>query len=275
MNRLPALALAALLGASLPAPAQAKPTPPPAPAAPESQPDPAVLKAMKSQVFVIKYADPIALCSLLGPLGSGVQGARMYWESGRGINAISVRDFPANLAAIEAAIQQLDIPATARQSQDVDLQIQVFFASRQPAADSELPKDLDPVIRTLRSTLGYQGYTLAASFSQRVRVNEDRDRQGRGQIDGSILGLGTAKEPHSLLLDWMLQRGITLQAPANEPATFAMPRFQINLKDLPAHLDLASMDTGLTLKEGEHVVVGTTTVKDHGVIVVVSARRVQ
>lgn len=273
MNRFQTLALAALLGAGFPALAQEK-TPPPA-AQPAPPPDPAILKAMKSQVFVIKYADPIALCNLLGPLGSGVQGARMSWESGRGINAISIRDFPANLAAFEAALQQLDTPATARQSQDVDLQIQVLFASRQATPDSDLPKDLEPVIRSLRSTLGYRGYVLAASFSQRVCVNEDRDRQGRGQIDGSALGLGTAKESHTLLLIWMLQRGLTLLTPADGPATVSLPRFQINLKDLPTHVDLAAMDTGLTLKEGEHVVVGTSVVKDRGLIVVVSAKRVQ
>lgn len=272
MNRFQSLAFAALLGTGLPALAQEK-TPPPA-AQPAPPPDTAVLKAMKSQVFVIKYADPLSLLRLINPLRSGVRGTDTSFSNDHGLRAISVRDFPENLAAIEAAVQRLDVPATAQQSQDVDLQIQVLFASRQAAPEGDLPKDLEPVLKSLRSTLGYRGYTLAASLSQRVRVNEERGIEGRGQIDGSALGLGTAKEPHMLIFDWEVNRGITLQAPANGLSTFAMQRFQINLKDPAAHLDLAKLDTGLTLKEGEHVVVGTSTVKDHGIIVVLSVRKV-
>jgi hypothetical protein len=185
-----------------------------------------------------------------------------------------VRDFPANLASIEAAIQRLDVPALAQQSQDVELQVQVLFASRQATADTGLPNGLASVLKGLHATLGYRSYALAATFSQRVGLNGDRAIQGRSVIEGSALGLGTAKEPHILRLDWELNQGITLQASEDGPAAFAMPRFQFLLNDRATHLDVASLDTGLALKEGEHVVVGTSTVNDHGVIVVVSAKRV-
>lgn len=274
MIRIPTLALVALLGIQLPALAQDKPTPPPAQAAPLPEPDPTLLKAMKSQVFVIKYADPHSLLNLIDPLRSGVKGASRSFSNEPGLKAISIRDFPENLAAIEEAVKRLDVPASAEQSQDVDLQIQVLFASRRATPDADLPKDLEPVLKSLRATLGYRGYTLAANLSQRVRVNGDRDTKGRAQIEGSALDLGAAKETHALLLDWEVNRGISMQIPASGPATFAMQRFQVSLRDLSAQLSLASLETGLTLKEGEHVVVGTSTIRDHGFIVVVSARRV-
>jgi hypothetical protein len=278
MNRIPILALAALLGLCLPAPAQEKAPPPATAQAPKpvaEAPDPALLKAMRSRVFIIQHADPLALLRLINPLRSGVRGSDTSFSNEQGLKAISVRDFPENLAAIEGAVKQLDVPAAATPSTDVELQIQVLFASHRAIAEADLPQDLGPVLKSLRSTLGYRGYTLAASLSQRVRVSGDHNIAGRAEIDGSALGVGTAKEPHHFLLDWMLQRGIALQTPANGPATIALPRFQINLKDLSAQVNLASLDTGLTLKEGEHVVVGTSVVKDHGLIVVVSAKRVQ
>ena len=272
MIRIPTLALAALLGIPLPALAQDKPTPPPAQAAPLPEPDPTLLKAMKSRVFVIKYADPHALLRLINPLRSGVRGTDTSFIDEPGLKALSIRDFPENLAAIEEAVKRLDVPATAQQSQDMYLQIQVLIASRQPAPEEDLPKDLEAVVKSLRSSLGFRGYTLAASLSQRVRVNENRFIQGRGQIEGSALGLGTAKEPRTLVFEWG-SSGMVQEGAADGPSSFAMRTFRFTLKDSDTNRNLAELDTGLTLKEGEHLVVGASVVKSHGVIVVLSIRR--
>ena len=37
---------------------------------------------------------------------------------------------------------------------------------------------------------------------------------------------------------------------------------------------LAKIETGVSLKEGEHVVVGTSVIKDQGLVIVLTARRV-
>ncbi len=282
MNRLPSLAFAALLAATPPACAQGTPKP----AAPQAQnpaelkallervdaPDPATLKAMKSRVFVLQYANPIAIYSLLGSLGSGVKGARMDVTSRDGLRALSVRDFPENLATMEAAIQRLDVPAMVQSYPDVELQIQVLFASRQAAPEGELPKDLEPVVRSLRSTLGYRSYTLAAAMSQRVRVNGDHWIEGRGEVEGTGLGQGTAKAPKTLDFKWNSTE-IAPEGMAKETSRYAIQKFGFELKDPNSGQNLAGLSTGLTLKEGEHVVVGTSVVKDRGVIVVLSIRK--
>lgn len=280
MTRIPTLALAALLGFALPASAQTPQAKTPDPttlrapmAAASDEPDPAVLKAMKSQVFVLQHRDAGQLADILRPLGSGIKGARMSSTNAHGFNAISVRDFPENLAAIGAAIQRLDVPATVQAVPDVELHIQVLFASKQVVPEGDLPKDLESVVKSLRSTLGFRGYTLAASLSQRVCLNGDRSIQGRGQIEGNALGLGTPKEPRTLVFEWESDRGIALEGPADGPSSFAMRKFQFTLKDADTNRNLAELETGLTLKENEHVVVGTSVVKSHGVIVVISIRK--
>lgn len=287
MTRTPTLALAALLGASLSAStgaSQAKvqeaKTPDPATvrsmlSAMDNEPDPAVLKAMKNQVFLIKHCNAERLRSVLKPLSSGVPGALLSAQSSSDLNAISVRDFPSNLAAIEAAIHTLDVPTAPQATLDVDLQIQVLFASRQTASQEAFPPDLEAVVHSLRSTLGFRSYVLAATLSQRVHVNRSQERffQGSGQIDGSALGLGSAKGPRSLAMEWGLQ-GVDLESSPKEPALFTMRMFRFTLKDSDLNKRLADLDTGLTLKEGEHVVVGTSVVEDHGVIVVLSFHKV-
>jgi hypothetical protein len=279
MNRLLPFACVALLGTSLALPAQ---TPQPAKgseAAPRSHqavderaPDPAVLKAMKSQVFILHHASAVRVASILGPLRSGVNGCSLGETSGHTVNAITVRDFPDNLAAIAAAIQRLDVPTAAQPAQDVDLQIQVLIASPQASPGAALPKDLEPVVKSLQSTLSYRSYTLAASLSQRVRLNDSRVFLGRGQIEGSALGFGTPTNPRPLVFEWVIS-GPVPEKPSEGPADLYIRTFRFTLKDENLHQELAALDTGLTLKQGEHVVVGTSTVKGHGLIVVVSARR--
>ena len=281
MTRIPTLSLAALLGATLPVPAQAPQAKTPDPAtvrslmsAAENEPDPAVLKAMKSQVFVILHRNAGQLADLLRPLASGIKGAGMSSISAHdGFNAISVRDFPENLAAIAAAIQRLDVPTAVQPAQDVDLQIQVLIASRQASPGADLPKDLEPVVKSLQSTLSYRSYTLAASLSQRVRLNDGRHLSGRGQIEGGALGFGTPTNPQTLDFEWGIS-GPVPEKPSEGPADLYIRTFRFTLHDDNLHQVLATLDTGLTLKQGEHVVVGTSTVNDHGFIVVVSARRV-
>ena len=289
MNRIQILSLSALLALGLPALAQTAPasqtapTPPPAPPRPpEPDPDPAVLKAMKSKVIEIKYSNAFWLSEALRPLGSGVRGASLRSTNEGGLHLITIRDFPENLAAIEEAIKRQDVPTAAPQAQDVELQVQVFFASKQAAAESNVPGELQGIIKSLKGSLAYRGYTLAASFIQRWDPSSGRQIEGKGQIDGTPLALGTAKEPSQLRLRWAASPNREQQRQAGAP--LQVPKFQFEATEDYEYSDakgsrsgtrtLAQMETSLTLREGEYVVVGTTMIKDHGLIVVLSARRV-
>lgn len=288
MNCFPTLALAALLGAALPALAQEK-TPPPAKtpdasavrslkAMMEDEPDPAVLKAMKSQVFVLQHKDAGHLESVLRPLGSGIRGARMTSTSSRDFNAISVRDFPENLATIEAAIQRLDVPATIQQAQDVELHIQVLFASKAPVSETDIPPELQKVLATLKGTLAYRGFTPVASFVQRAQVEgrQNNTISGTGVVDPRFIDKEGTKAPSDWRVLWWTSQP-SMNVPKEGPTRFDLKGFGIKISENGAKgsQTLADFSTNLSLKEGETAVVGTTVLKERGLIVVVSARRVQ
>lgn len=276
MNAIPSLLLAALLVTSFPAFAQQPaPTPQAAPAK-EPEPDLATLRAMKSKVFVIQHRDPTALYLSLRTLGSGVKGSTANFTNQGGINTLSARDFPENLAAIEEALKRLDVPSATQQASDVELTLHVLLASKGPVPEAGLPTDLQEVVKQLKSTLAYRGYTLAASFVQRVGVNGDRTIQGRGQLESSALPPVDAKEPALLFVDWESDRGVSLEATDGGPARYSLRKFQFWLRERRGTVseNLARIETGITLKEGEKVVVGTSVVKDRGLIVILTARRV-
>ena len=260
-------------------------TPPatPAPQAPSTEPDPATLRAMKSKVFVIQHRDPYRLEMSLGPLGSGTKGARINWSKDEGFNTITVRDFPENLAAIEEAIKRLDVPSAAHQAQDVELHVQVLFASKQPVTEGSVPEELQGVIKSLKSSLAYRSYTLAASFIQRWDPSSGRQIEGKGRIDGSALTLGTAKEPSQLRLEWSASPNTGIEQRMKAETTLQIPRFQFAATEeydfttdkgsRSGTRSVAQMETSVSLKEGEYAVVGTSMVKDRGLIVVLSVRR--
>jgi hypothetical protein len=263
------LTLATLLTPSLMAQ-----TPPasPAPQVPSTEPDPAILRAMKSKVFVIQHRDPFRLEMSLGPLGSGTKGARMNSSRDEGFNTISVRDFPENLAAIEEAIKRLDVPSATQSAPDVELTLHVLFATKAAVAEAGLPPDLQEVVKQLKSTLAYRGYTLAASFVQRAQIQSDRRIEGSGLIDPKAYGSEEVKEVPRMIVNWS-GIGVGIDAQKGRPALIRLRDFGLSLQERRSGGDerLASFRTDLNFKEGEKVVVGTSTIKDRGLIVVLTA----
>lgn len=289
MNRVQILTLSTLLALGVPALAQATAAPQPTPVPQASQtrepePDPAMLRAMKSKVFVVQHCSPLWLVNSLRALGSGARGALLNSTEMGGLNTVSVRDFPENLAAIEEAVKRLDVPEAGIQASDVELHIQVLFASKQPTTEGGLPDELREVIKSLKGSLAYRGYTLAASFVQRWDPSSGRLIEGKGQIDGSALALGTTKEPSQLRLQWAVYPNTNQAQRMRTQAFLQIPRFQFSATEeyqfttekasSSGTRNVAQMETSVNLKEGEHVVVGTSMVKDRGLIVVLSARRV-
>jgi len=275
MNIRLVLSLAALLGTALPILAQTA-TPPVAaqPKAPEPDPDPAMLKAMRSKVFEIKHRNPLWLSFSLRGLGSGVRGSRLDHTDREGFNTITVRDFPENLAAIEEAIKRMDVPAVATKVQEVELHVQVLFASKHTMPESSVPDDLQPVIKSLKGALAYRGYTLAATFVQRWDLSNGRMIQGKGQVDGANLGFGTAKDPSVLRIEWEASPANGVEPKLNASSSLQIPKFQLEMKEPNSSGNniLAKIETSVNLKEGEHVVVGTSVIKDQGLVVVLTAK---
>jgi hypothetical protein len=229
---------------------------------------------MKSRVFEVRHLNPHRLGNSLRALGSGVRGSRVDSEESDGIKTVTVRDFPENLAAIEEAIKRMDMPSATSAIKDVELHVQVLFASKQPVPDGGIPEELQTVIKSLKGALNYRGYTLAATFVQRWDLSRARAIQGKGQVDGAPFGFGTIKDPSQLRIEWEASPAMGFEPKLNAAFSLQIPKFALAIEERNSSggSNLAKIDTSVNLKEGEHVVVGTSVIKDQGLVVVVTAK---
>jgi hypothetical protein len=248
---------------SVPAFAQQPATTP----ATKTEPDYVSEKGFKNKVFEVKYRDVSNLATVIRPLGSGFRGATV-WANGE-FKTITVRDFPENLATIEEAIKRLDVPAAPRPN--IELRIHVLIATSSSAyvlgAVAPLPAELKDVITQLRGTLNYQNYELAATVVQRL-TETNRGMQGTGTAEVSSVGPGLPN------MSMPYEYGIN-SVSLVQNATGA-PTVQINEFTFSTHTDKdrARVQTALNLRDGEKVVVGTATIRNRALIVVLTAKLV-
>jgi len=216
-------------------------------------------KGFRSGVFEIHHRDPGDLASVLRPLGSGFRGATI--SSNRELRTISVRDFPENVTSIEAAIKRLDVPGPARP--DVELHLYVLVASRDEGTNARYPEELAQAVAALKSTLQYKSYTLAASFAERAR---DGSEGLSGEGIAEIRDIAAKHGPRDMQVQYRINR-LSVDLAGASPVV-RLDGFNLALEGGGR----AQVKTDVSLKDGEKVVVGTSTVQDKGLIVVVSAR---
>ena len=221
-------------------------------------------KGFKSKVFEVKYRDAFTLARVLQQLGSGFKGASVSPNSE--FKTITVRDFPENLATIEEALKRLDIPAAPRPN--IELHIHVLVASNTTgSADTAtpVPAELKDVLTQLRGTLNYGNYELAATVVQRITETRNiLQGQGAGQVShANPTGLDMA-----LPYQYVINSVSLVQNPSGSPSV------QINEFSFTAQTDKdhAQVQTALNLRDGEKVVVGTATIRNRALIVVLSAK---
>ena len=236
------------------------PTPPPAPA----EPTYVTHKDFRSKMFFLKHRDPRDVARSLYALRSGAKGTELNANKDSG--TLSVRDFPENIAAIEEALKRLDTPEPTRR--DVEFHIHVLFASNSPVLGSDYPEELRDVIGALKSTLNYRSYTLAASLVQRAQ-------DGTQWINGAgatEIQIAEAKgEKRTLPMPFKLQiESVKVESPASGPAIIKLEHFDFGFNSVPAEW-AARIRSDLSLKDGEKVVVGTSTLKDRGIVLVLTA----
>ena len=229
--------------------------------------------AFKTRIFEVKYGDAGRFVSLLAALTSGFKGAEVRYQPEFG--AITARDFPENLAAMEEALKRLDKPQPPRPS--LELHIHILIASDSAAAGSqEYPQELAEVVKQLQGTLRYKAYSLVASGIQRAREG------GSGVNSSGAIGIGVDSSgvavwgnpnapgvrPANAHYDYSI-RPISIDSSADG-------RRSIEINDFRFQMNWPGSQVGfsnpLTLRDGEKVVVGTTTIGNGAVVVVLSAR---
>lgn len=225
----------------------------------------------KGQIFDIKNRDPRELVQILKPLGSGFKGAIMQPNSE--YKTITVRDFPENIATIGEAIKRLDVPLPPKPPlpsfPDVEVFVYVLMASNDESASATSPPVLTDVIKQLQATLNYKSYQLLTSTVHRTKSN-----------NGGIEARGTADLPDkSLSAKYQLQIGNILPENGQSDSSrinlgtlsFYMEGFK-ELENRPVPLGDTRISTRLSVRDGEKIVVGTASLRDKAVILVLTTR---
>ena len=213
-------------------------------------------RQFKSKIFEVKYREPSSLASVLRQLGSGFKGAGI--SANNEFKTLTVRDFPENLATIEEAIKRLDTPAERPSS--VQMHMHVLLASNRsgPPPGEEIPAELKDVITELRGTLTYRNYELVTSVLQRLtETNRALTGSGLAQIPGET---GVAKASYEYYVN---QLSFVPSASGSQGIQIQDFTFTLQGDGLRGRVQ-----TALNLRDGEKVVVGTATINDRALIVV-------
>ena len=230
-------------------------------------------KMFQNRVFDVKNRDPQSLARVLAPLTSGFRGAVV--SANAEFRTISVRDFPENIAVIEEAIRRLDTPEVARPG--VEFRVHMLIASNDESAVSRYPAELSDVVKQLQSTLGYKNFTLMGS--QIVRSKEGRgDNYNKGVADLKLTN-DTPASKNPIFYTYTI-RSVSLDD-AGGQGRVQIEEFSLNM-NVPLSLGgdkVAYQEVGfknpVSLRDGEKAVVGTTSIADKSVVVVISASAVK
>ncbi|HEX8722554.1 MAG TPA: hypothetical protein VF736_18200 [Pyrinomonadaceae bacterium] len=228
-------------------------------------------KMFASRVFDIKNRDPISLSHVLMPLTSGFRGAAVVPNPQ--FRTISVRDFPENIAVIEEAIRRLDTPEAARPARpSVEFHVYMLVATNEEALGNRYPAELANVVKQLQSSLGYKNFSVMGS--QIVRAREGRGNFNKGVADLKLVN-DTPANKSPVYYSYTVE-GVTLDSAAGQ-ARVNVENFSMDLK-MPLWLggdklayETVGFKNPVTLREGERVVAGTTSIADKSVVVVLTA----
>ena len=173
---------------------------------------------------------------------------------------------------------------------NLDTQLYLIVATNQDVDDSKLPTALDSVIRQLRASLPFKNYRLAATLVNRVKNEGRLDLRWIGGPFAAPAGAATAVNPS---FSEFKVGSVKLVRNAEGHPMVQMIRFSFGAR-IPiqtgtqasasgsggfpiVNYENTGLNTDISLREGEPVVVGTLNAGPSGdaIILVVSAKRTQ
>jgi hypothetical protein len=226
-------------------------------------------KIFANRVFDIRNRDPLSLSRVLAPLTSGFRGAVV--SPNTEFRTITVRDFPENIAVIEEAIRRLDTPEPARPS--IEFRVHMLVASNDAAVVNNYPAELTAVVKQLQSSLGYKNFSLIGA--QIVRGREGRSDNSNKGVADLRMASDTPAGKNPVYYNYNL-RALSIDNTGGQ-SRVKIEEFMMDLK-VPLWLggdklvyESVGFRNPVTLREGEQVVAGTTSIADKSVVIVLSA----
>jgi hypothetical protein len=152
----------------------------------------------------------------------------------------------------------------------MELKISVLIGSKTPlASNAATPEDLVPVVKQLQSTLSYAHYGLLTTTVHRSKTGIGIE--GSGVAESTLLGIKTS-DTRPIFYSYKL-RGGSVGAEKRD-----VDNFEVSMR-VPRELGPGNIQyqnvgfqTPVAVKQGEKVVIGTTTMNDKALVVVVTAK---
>lgn len=227
----------------------------------------------KGKVFELKHRDPNELFSTLRPLLSGFAGSDI--TSNNELRTITVRDFPENIATIEDAIKRLDVPRQSNAEPSVELSLHVLLANTQETGKQlpgETPSDLKDVIKQLQNTFAFRNYHLVTTITQRAVSKRNTGNAAMFSRGNAVWyeiykeADGTSKRSGDDKAEYQYQiREIIITQGATGPAIVRLDNFSLSFGG--SHLQ-----TNLEVKDGEKLVVGSSTYGNKALILILTVK---
>jgi hypothetical protein len=181
------------------------------------------------------------------------------------LKAIVLRGKPADVAALETTIRELDSNSADRGSKNVELTVYLLDGSNATAGTEDKVPAIVPVVKQLRAVFPYRNYELLSTMLL---------RSGEGtpaSTSGLLKGFGNTSTPSHYTVSYKAAR---VSAGEAGPS--------VHLTDLHFVLHLATeapvgVETDVDLREGQKVVVGKSNMEnvDSALFVVLVAKLVE
>lgn len=180
-------------------------------------------------------------------------------------------------------------PSAKREEIDLEIHLQLLVGSNKAEAGVAVPASLDATVKQLRTMMQLPHYRLGPTFLHRVKSGRNLEVKGTG----GLLPLGVTTSQTTPTFYNFTLRPVELRTDESGRSTVSINDFRIGMKVPIVTATITSgnsstgghpviqyedtgIATGLSIREGEPVVVGTIYVGPEGdaIVVVLTAKRI-
>ncbi len=213
------------------------------------------------KLFLLKYADPVQVANLLRVFNATV-------SPNSDMHALAVDATKPSMAAIEEAIQRLDVPSAAAKNIEMTAYLLIGGESAGTEAGA-MPKELDSVVAQLKSTFAFKSYRLLDTLALRTRVGQSASTNSTGR--GTPIGQNTP----AVTTEFQIRSaGI-----GSDETTIRIDRLNLNSR-IPVQtgsggqfgVNNVGLQADVDIKQGHKVVIGRVSVGESALFLVLTAQ---
>ena len=213
------------------------------------------------KLFLLKYADPGKVAELLRVFNASVRP-----DSDMHALAVETGVGP-SMAAIEEAIQRLDVPSAA--SKNIEMTAYLLIGNETAGTEpSAMPKELDSVVAQLKNAFAFKSYRLLDILALRTRVGQSASTSSSGRA--------TQMGPNTPPV--RTQFRIASAGIGGDETTIRIDKLNLDsvipVQSSPGPYAYANvgLQADVDIKQGQKVVIGRVSVADSALFLVLTAQ---